>query len=257
MKDIIDTLSPHFFLRFGLELLTLIALIIYIRNRVKAHKVTRELDKKPWKPTYVHVNPIGKPYYLFFDTETTGLPKDFSLPAAADDNWPKLVQLSWIVTDKSGEVITSEDHIIKPVGFTIPKEASKINGITTDIALAKGEDLKDVLGRFNKDCERCCLCVGHNIPFDKKVVGSEFLRLGMQDPVVFMPEADTMSSSIYYCRIPKRNGKYKRPRLQELYKKMFGHKFNGAHNSMCDVTATKECFFELVRHGVINIRVND
>ena len=257
MKDIIDTLPPHFFLRFGLELLALIALIIYIRNRVKAHKVTRELDKKPWKPTYVHISPIGKPYYLFFDTETTGLPKDFSLPAAADDNWPKLVQLSWIVTDKSGEVITSEDHIIKPVGFTIPKEASKINGITTDIALAKGEDLKDVLGRFNKDCERCCLCVGHNIPFDKKVVGSEFLRLGMQDPVVFMPEADTMSSSIYYCRIPKRNGKYKRPRLQELYKKLFGHKFNGAHNSMCDVTATKECFFELVRHGVINIRVND
>lgn len=255
MQDTIDILPPHFFLRFCLETLALILLIIYIRKRCKAHKVTRALDKKPWKPTYVYINRGESLYFLFFDTETTGLPKDFSLPAAADDNWPKLIQLSWIITEKDGTVIETEDHIIKPDGFTIPKEASKINGITTEIAMAKGEDLKEVLGQFNKACEKSCICIGHNIPFDKKVVGSEFLRFGMQDPVVFMPEADTMSSSIFYCRIPKRDGKYKRPRLQELYKKLFGHKFKGAHDSMCDVTATKECFFELVRHGVINIRV--
>tara|TARA_B110000908_G_C9962776_1_gene317636 strand:+ start:106 stop:219 length:114 start_codon:yes stop_codon:yes gene_type:complete len=33
---------------------------------------------------------------LFFDTETTGLPKDFNAPIEEVENWPRLVQLGYL-----------------------------------------------------------------------------------------------------------------------------------------------------------------
>lgn len=35
--------------------------------------------------------------YLFFDTETTGLPGSWSAQATDLENWPRLVQLAWIL----------------------------------------------------------------------------------------------------------------------------------------------------------------
>ena len=37
--------------------------------------------------------PEPEPHYLFFDTETTGLPKNYNAPITDTDNWPRLVQL--------------------------------------------------------------------------------------------------------------------------------------------------------------------
>jgi len=34
---------------------------------------------------------------LFFDTETTGLPKNWKAPVEQLDNWPRLVQIAWQV----------------------------------------------------------------------------------------------------------------------------------------------------------------
>lgn len=40
--------------------------------------------------------------YLFFDTETTGLPKNYKAPASDSDNWPRLVQIAWSIYDAEG-----------------------------------------------------------------------------------------------------------------------------------------------------------
>ena len=53
---------------------------------------------------------------------------------------------------------------------------------------------------------------------------------------------DTMKSGAYLAEM---NSKW--PKLQELYKVLFGHSFEGAHNAMADVVATKDCFWEMVR----------
>ena len=254
MPDAFPTIPISALIEFLIGCAAIVAAVLYVRGRVKAHRITRALDRKPCTTTFVNVKHLeDRPYFLFFDTETTGLPKDFNAPAAADDNWPRLVQLSWIVTTSDGQTVSTEDHIIRPEGFSIPRKAARIHGITTKVALSRGEPLKEVLEKFAKDCRRCCLCVGHNVQFDKKVAGSEFLRAGMRDSIVFLPAADTMKSSVFWCRIPKRSGKYKWPRLQELHKKLFGKKFDDAHNSLCDVQATERCFWELKRHGVIQI----
>lgn len=75
--------------------------------------------------------------YLFFDTETTGLPKNWKASVTDVNNWPRLVQLAYLFYDKNGAKISGGDYIIKPVGFTIPADASRIHGITTERAIRK------------------------------------------------------------------------------------------------------------------------
>lgn len=246
-----------FFLANSILLITILAFIIArISSRVKAHKITKALDKKPWRPTWAY--PRWKKdgeRILFFDTETTGLPKDPDADASEDDNWPRLVSLSWIVARPDKTIISQEHHVIKPDGFTIPKKASKVHGITTEKALAEGEDLTKVLNLFLDDFFKCGLAVGHNITFDQKVVGSELLRIGKNNYMPGLPCCDTMRSSVWYCRIPRKDGRYKMPSLWELYWKLFREGFTGAHDSLSDTKATMECFFELVRQGVIQLTI--
>ena len=37
--------------------------------------------------------------YLFFDTETTGVPQDYKAPSSDTDNWPRMVQLANMTRD--------------------------------------------------------------------------------------------------------------------------------------------------------------
>ena len=74
--------------------------------------------------------------YLIFDTETTGLPRNFNAPISDLDNWPRVVQLAWQLHDDSGELIAQQDFIIRPEGFNIPFESERVHGISTELAQA-------------------------------------------------------------------------------------------------------------------------
>ena len=214
------------------------------------------IKAKPTSNTSVKSNQTGKassPYYLFFDTETTGLPLDYNAPTSNSANWPRLVQLSWIVTDVDGNIIKQSDNIIYPDGFIIPTESSNIHGITTAIAKEKGIPLATAINEFLADMNTVNILVGHNISFDLRIMGAELIRMGKRDIMQQKPSICTMQSSTNYCKIPSKNGfGYKWPRLQELHVKLFGCEFEDAHNSMSDITATLKCFKELKRRGIIN-----
>lgn len=236
-----------------IEIALIIAIVLFIRGRIKASRKTSAIRRKIEKESPIYVKDYFKSKILFIDTETTGLPNDFNRPASDDDNWPRAIQISWIVTEKGGNVLKRENHIIRPEGFTIPEDAVKIHGITTERALAEGESLSSVLDVLSNDVRGCGLCVGHNVQFDKKVIGSEYLRTSQPDCLRFLPSADTMRSSVVYCNIRKWKGGYRYPKLSKLYRKLFGHNFEGAHDSSADVQATMECFFKLREMGYINI----
>ena len=114
--------------------------------------------------------------YLFFDTETSGLPKNWQAPVTDLNNWPRLVQLAYLVYDADGNRVSEGNYIIKPENFTIPKDASKIHGITNERALKEGIDLEVVLLEFQDLVNKAKFLVAHNMSFDEKVVGAEFLR---------------------------------------------------------------------------------
>ena len=119
--------------------------------------------------------------YLFFDTETTGLPKNWKAPITDFNNWPRLVQLAFLTFDKDGNKINSGNYIIKPDGFTIPKESSDIHRITNEKALNDGVSLSLVLENFKKSILQSDFLVAHNISFDEKIIGAEFLRVKMEN----------------------------------------------------------------------------
>ena len=189
--------------------------------------------------------------YLFFDTETTGLPKDYNAPSSDLDSWScRLVQLSWLMEDDSHTLLSQGDLIIKPEGFDIPKESSDVHGITTEIALEKGVDLKKAVYYFLGACRMADVIVGHNISYDMHVVGAELIRTWGKDYIESIPTVDTMRSSIDFCKIPGRKG-FKFPKLMELHKKLFGEEFDNAHNSFADITATEKCYWELKKLNII------
>ena len=198
---------------------------------------------------------INGKQYLFFDTETTGVPKNYNAPISNLNNWPRLVQLAWILCDDSGNEILSSNKIIKPNGFSIPVAASAIHKITTEIAMRQGVDLKDTLNEFIEVADKAALIIGHNISFDINIVGAELLRIASNFKLNAKPSICTMLKTTNYCAIPnpyKYGDPYKWPKLQELYQKLFGHEFEEAHNAMADITATQKCFFELLKRNIIS-----
>ena len=186
---------------------------------------------------------------VFFDTETSGLPRGFGRPAEDLDAWgtARLVQLSWIV-DQDGEWKGYGDLIIRPDGFEIPQDVSKIHGITQELALEKGVDCKKAVYAFLGVARMADLVIGHNVQFDLGVVGSELVRHWGKNYLHGVKTGDTMKNNkvVEWCNLPR--GKW--PKLMELYKMLFGEEFKGAHNSMMDVKATRECYWELTKRNI-------
>lgn len=188
--------------------------------------------------------------YLFFDTETTGLP--ISYYATLDDlkNWPRLVQIAWLHYDYEGNKVSENSYIIKPQGFIIPESALKIHGITTEKATNEGTDLCRVLNQFAQVIKESDLVVAHNMNFDEKIVGAEFLRMNIPHNLFEIRRICTMIASTNFCKLPGING-YKYPSLSELYRILFGIGFREVHDATKDVLACAECFFELKKREII------
>lgn len=122
--------------------------------------------------------------YLFFDTETTGLPKNYKAPVSDTENWPRLVQLAFICCEEDGVEISRHNYIVKQDGFEIPKGASSVHGITTQIAMADGHPLEEVLFKFWEKLQESKVLVAHNMSYDEKLLVLNFLE--MKYKVIFL-----------------------------------------------------------------------
>jgi DNA polymerase III epsilon subunit-like protein len=190
--------------------------------------------------------------YLVFDTETTGLPRNWNAPVTDLNNWPRVVQLAWQYYDQQGNLLAEANRIIKPVGFIIPPEASMVHGITTDLALRDGIDLKEALLEFADVLSVTKGLVAHNISFDERVMSAEFIRTDLPRELFSQPrKLCTMEWSTEYCQLPGGPRGFKYPNLNQLHQKLFNEGFDGAHDAMNDVRACARCFFEMQKRGII------
>jgi DNA polymerase-3 subunit epsilon len=191
--------------------------------------------------------------YLVVDCETTGLPRSWRAPVTDVDNWPRAIQIAWVLYDSQHREAARANRIIRPDGFRVPADAARVHGITTERALAEGFPVRDVLYELHGAAQRAQHVVAHNASFDGAVIAAEFLRQDWQPP--FLPEAMicTMHSSTDYCRLPGGPRGYKWPKLDELYGILFGCGFEGAHDAGADAAACACCFFELKNRGVIRV----
>jgi DNA polymerase-3 subunit epsilon len=221
----------------------------YKEDIQKSAKMNNESAKEEIKQNFELYN-SEKKMLIFFDTETTGLPKNWKAPISMIDNWPRLVQIAWKVYSIDGELFKSKSYIIKPENFVIPTEASNIHGITTVLANNKGEDIKKVLKKFMKHLSQSNTIIAHNLNFDENVIASELYRLNILNPFSHKEKICTMEKSTNICKIHGDYG-YKWPKLQELYFYLFGKEFEEAHNAEIDINATADCFWELKSRKLI------
>lgn len=190
---------------------------------------------------------------LFFDSETIGLPRDYKASYEDLDNWPRVMSLAWMVTDTSGNVLTQHYHMIRPDGWEVPKEKFWIdNGYSQERSLLEGVELGVVLDFFLRAKAECDCLVAHNIMFDHRIVWAEIIRSG-RTPKSGMEKICTMQSSTKYCALPGKKFGFKWPSLDELHRTLFKKSFDDSHNALADVIACKNCFFELVKRGVIEL----
>ena len=188
--------------------------------------------------------------YLFFDTETTGLPLNWNAPVSDLDNWPRLVELAWLLCDETGDAVESQSAIVRPNGFEIPTGAAAVHGIDTDRALAEGVALEPLLDDFARLVDTSRVLIAHNMSFDEKIMGAELLRTGVRSSFDKRDRFCTMKTSTELCAIPSHYG-FKWPKLSELHQRLFGTIPADAHAAGADVEVCAKCFFEMKRLGLI------
>ena len=182
--------------------------------------------------------------YFLWDTETTGLPKTRQpnykdLDAYVDC---RLVSICWIILDENYETVSTKYHVIKPNGFIIPEDATKIHGITHDFATETGVPLTDILPDMLIDLKKCTTLVAHNLSFDFGVMLSEFHRYGKRDMI------NNFFRQTRYCTMFNGRtilGLKKVPTLSSLYETLTGTVMVGAHNAQVDTECCAKCFVEL------------
>lgn len=190
-------------------------------------------------------------YYLFVDTETTGLPLDWRISSKYTSNWPRLVQIACILCDSNGTVIAKMNSIVKPDGFTIPSSSTGIHGITTQMANDAGKQIAVVLEKFNDLLKQADYMVAHNIEFDENVIAAEFIRNGFRNTLERKRKICTMKSTTNFCMIQGNSYNFKWPTSPELYYKLFKEEFEETHNAVLDVEATMYCFWELKKQEIL------
>lgn len=188
---------------------------------------------------------------LFLDTETNGLIQS----ALPDDHpsQPHLVQIGLVLADESGAEWASAELIVRPDGWTIPQQAARVHGITTELARAAGVPLMLAVATFTNLRSIASKVVAHNHPFDDMVMRAAIHRTGKK-PASPGPleRVCTMELSAPICNLPptermKAAGftKPKPPTLMEAHRHLLGEEFQGAHGALVDARACMRVFFAL------------
>ena len=185
---------------------------------------------------------------LFFDTETTGLPRDRHVPAKdGEGNWPDVVSLAWVIMDHEKKLIKSKYVIVKPEGWTIPADSIMIHGITQDKAETEGVLLRPLLEEFQKDVLSCKYAVAHNLAFDKNVLDNAALWRAGRAPLRWLTCWCTAELGKDITRVPFASGRgFRYPRLADLYTHLTHKQPNvDLHNALFDTLLLSELFYHL------------
>ncbi|GIV29054.1 MAG: hypothetical protein KatS3mg028_0120 [Bacteroidia bacterium] len=196
--------------------------------------------------------------FLIFDVETTGFING-NIDYSKLDRFPRVVQLAFQLHDDRGKLIRQYSQIVKPDGYQIPYNAAQIHKITTERALQEGIPLQEVLQEFLNALQQTKIIAGHNIiGYDIPVITAELIRTGIDTAILnekIVKDTCTSKEVIDFCQLPGgKGGGFKTPKLEELYEKLMGEKFELAHNAAFDVQANARAFFELLKRNIIKIQ---
>lgn len=191
--------------------------------------------------------------FLCFDTETTGLPKNFQYDGLDKDAWStaRLLELGCILF-----VIDTDKHIYKIKEYSLLRKyvmndeefntSNPIHGITNE-DLEKGVEIEKILKKFRKLYNRAHYIIGHNVDFDINVLVNEFNLDGdyfcnelLNTDKKLCTAKYKHQVDVYDCIDIIKREKY--IKLINLYTELFPDKTYIQHRALTDAVATAECF---------------
>jgi len=191
-------------------------------------------------------------YLLFIDTETTGLPRKWTATYEAIHHWPSAVEVAWILYTRDGKELKRENFYVSNNDVPISSRALEIHGYHQLYLQEYGVPREQVMQKLGDDLKKYHpLVVGHFVTLDVHVLGADFFRCSMVNPLPKLPLFCTMVASGKYVKKPW----MKYLRLGEFYEELFGEVLENTHNALVDAEATANIFFELTKRGEIDDRI--
>lgn len=213
---------------------------------------------------------------LLIDTETNGLPANMLAPISMTDAWPAVLQLSWQIYEVTGRTMTPGPK--RDIGIALHPsiawntDAAKIHGLTETEA-RHGMPAADAFLEIAKVLRTVDVVVAHNLSFDKPVLRAAAYAEGSRCDSTEKEKAAALRTiwppglgELCTCigtrdivRLPpsREGGAFKRPKLNELYTWIYGHRYDmsGAslHNAKSDVHCLGSCLSGLLRKGLLTV----
>ena len=189
-----------------------------------------------------------KDYFLFVDTETSGIPRDWNKPYATRGNWPHIAQLAWVVCTRMGVEVKAESHYIQPSDYDLDPASGSVHGLTLDFLRTHGESRHAVMQLLHRDLTHYQpQVVAHFMQLDYHMVGASFHRAGLTNPMLGLPMFCTMRATGPLLRHSSQGFL----RLGELYQRLFKEPQPREHDALADARAAARCFFEMQRQGIV------
>lgn len=189
-----------------------------------------------------------KDYLLFVDTETSGIPRDWSKPYSTRGNWPHIAQLAWVVYTREGVEVKAENHYIQPNDYDLDPASGSVHGLTPEFLQKHGESRHAVMQALHRDLMHYRpLVVAHFMQLDYHMVGVGFHRAGLTNPMLGLPMFCTMRATGPLLRHSTQGFL----RLPELYQRLFKEPQPGEHDALSDAYATARSFFEMQKQGIV------
>lgn len=161
-------------------------------------------------------------HIVAFDVETTGL--SFTTDY--------IIQIAGVKFDNEFNVIDTFETLVKPIkDFEIAEGALEKHGITKEIILTEGADLKTVAENFTKFIDGCDMLSYNGRNFDVRMISKDFASVG----VSFDLDRVFFDSLLLESKLNPRT-------LESVYKRYTGKELENAHNALYDVLATIEVF---------------
>lgn len=174
---------------------------------------------------------------IFFDTETTWVGSDDRIMQFGAIYGSYDLEDSTFYTERQiNQYINSEKE-------PHPK-ALEVHWINYDFVKKFGT-IQEYIKEFMAYISKCDYIVGHNIEYDLRMLRKEMDLLWIKFEL--KPKTiDTMLLWVDVCKINWNNW-FKWPKLQELHTNLFWQWFDGAHDAMSDIIATKDCLLEMIK----------
>lgn len=196
---------------------------------------------------------VTGPIAFFYDSETDGLPQ-WNDPSN-DPRQPHIVEIAAILRNREGSIRKPFHAIVRPDGYVIPEEMTKIHGISQERALAEGRPAAEVYREFMALWEEAAFRVAHSEGFDARMVRIELKRhmTELADRWKAGPARCTAELSTPYCKLPPtekmiaagRGHQFKKPKLEEALRILCGEELKDAHSALADVEACSKIYLAL------------